>query len=411
MKHLSLKNNLNRRDFLLDTLLMSGMAGLSLPLWADSLVNMSVTSSESENKEPPPLKIGYLPIADATALLVADAYGYFAEQGLNVTSLTKVSSWAQLVRGFFTQQFNLVHFLKPIPIWLRYNHRVPIKIMLWAHINGSAIVVGKHLKIQSVIDLAGKQIAVPYWYSMHNILLQMVLRNVGLKPVIKNKDEPLAANEVNLRLLPPPIMPEALIAKAIDAYIVAEPLNAKGEIVAGAKILRFTGDIWKNHPCCVICMNESLVTHYPVWTQKIVNALVQAQIYAQNNKEEVAYTLSLAGKQYIPAPEPILKRAILKYDVDTYGSAILHANDWHNGRIDFSPWPYPSATRLLVEAMKQTLVTSDATFLQQLEPAFVVDDLVDYHFVKIAMENYQGWKNGLDIDIDNPFQREEVIVF
>jgi len=404
MKHFSLHKSLNRRDFLLNTLLMTGMAGLPAPLWAKkNLLEM--------NEQPPALKIGYLPIADATALLVADAHGYFAEQGLEVASLTKVSSWAQLVRGFFTQQFNVVHFLKPIPIWLRYNHQVPVKIMLWAHINGSAIVVGKHAHIQSVNELAGKQVAVPYWYSMHNILLQMVLRNVGLKPVIKNRDATLAANEVNLRLLPPPLMPEALIAKTIDAYIVAEPLNAKGEIVAGAKVLRFTGDIWKNHPCCVICMNENLVARYPVWTQKIVNALVQAEIYAQNNKEEVAHTLSLAGKQYIPAPTPILKRAILKYDQETYGAAVLHANEWHNGRIDFSPWPYPSATGLLIEAMNKTLVTSDATFLQQLDPTFVIDDLVDYRFVKIAMEKYPGWQNGLAIDTKNPFQREEVIVF
>ncbi|BAP58258.1 twin-arginine translocation pathway signal [Thioploca ingrica] len=93
-----------------------------------------------------------------------------------------VPSWTQLIQGLFTEKYNLVHFLNPIPIWLRYNQKIPVKIMSWAHLNGSAIVVGNHISAHSFTDLAGKQIAIPYWYSMHNILLQ---------------------NEVNLRVVTP----------------------------------------------------------------------------------------------------------------------------------------------------------------------------------------------------------------
>ncbi|RKZ93765.1 MAG: ABC transporter substrate-binding protein [Candidatus Parabeggiatoa sp. nov. 1] len=392
--------DLNRRDFLLNAL-ATPATGLALPnqVWAKNVLD-----DESEI-----LQIGYLPIADATALLVAHAYGYFEQEGLKVAPPTRVSSWAQLVRYFFIGQFNLVHFLKPIPIWLRYNHKIPVKIMAWAHINGSAIVVGKHTHIQSFSDLAGKQIAVPHWYSVHNILLQLALRHVLLKPVLKHKDEPLAKDEVNLRLLPPPVMPDALMARTIDAYIVAEPLNAKGEWVAGARMLRFTGDIWKNHPCCVVCMNENTVKAKPLFTQKVINAIVRAQVYAQQNKEEVAHTLSQEGKNYIPVSAQVLKHAMLSYDTRTYTGAILHQAAWGNGRIDFSPWPYPSATRFLVKAMKQTLVTSNTTFLKGLDPEFVVKDLVDYHFVKVAMEKYLGWETAPGVDVNNPFGREEII--
>lgn len=393
---------ISRRDFLLATLAVGGETITGLDLSTQVFAN-------SAYDEPEILQIGYLPIADATALLVAYAYGYFEDEGLKVAPPTRVSSWAQLVRSFFRNQFNLVAFLKPIAVWLRYNHNIPIKVMAWAHINGSAIVVGKHTKIQSFSELAGKQIAIPYWYSIHNILLQMTLRHVELKPVIKHKDETLAKNEVNLRLLPPPVMPEALRARTIDAYIVAEPLNAKGELVAGAKMLRFTGDMWQNHPCCVVCMNENLVKTKPQWTQKVLNAIVRAQVYAQEHKEEVAHFLSQEGKKYIPASAQILKHAMLTYDIQTYPQAILHQAVWSKGRIDFSPWPYPSATRLLVKAMKKTLVTSNTTFLQELDSEFVVKDLVDYHFVKVAMEKYRGWETMPGVDINNPFEREEVV--
>ena len=176
------------------------------------------------------VRIGYLPITDATVLLVAHAKGFFEEEGLKAERPTLIRGWSPLVEGFAAGKFNLVHFLKPIPIWMRYNNGFPVKIMSWAHLNGSGVVVGKHVKANNFSDLGGLQVAVPYWYSMHNIVLQMGLKHAGLKPVIKSQGEPIAPDEVNLQIMPPPDMPPALAAKKIDAFIVAEPFNAAGEL-------------------------------------------------------------------------------------------------------------------------------------------------------------------------------------
>jgi NitT/TauT family transport system substrate-binding protein len=35
-----------------------------------------------------------------------------------------------------------VHLLKPIPVWMRYNNKFPVKVLAWAHTNGSGVVVG-----------------------------------------------------------------------------------------------------------------------------------------------------------------------------------------------------------------------------------------------------------------------------
>ncbi|WP_264075130.1 ABC transporter substrate-binding protein [Rhodopseudomonas palustris] len=209
------------------------------------------------------VRIGYLPITDATALLVAHGMGYFKDEGLEAERPTLIRGWSPLVESFAAGKFNLVHLLKPIPVWMRYNNNFPVKIMAWAHTNGSGVVVGKETGIESFKDLGGKQVAVPFWYSMHNIVLQYALRKSGIKPVIKGQGEPLAADECNLQVMAPPDMPPALAAKKIDAYIVAEPFNALGETKAGGRMLRFTGDIWKNHPCCVLCMNEEVTKKKP----------------------------------------------------------------------------------------------------------------------------------------------------
>ncbi|MCI4666330.1 MAG: ABC transporter substrate-binding protein [Neomegalonema sp.] len=357
------------------------------------------------------VRIGYLPITDATALLVAHGMGYFEEEGLKAPKPTLIRGWSPLVEGFVSGKFNLVHFLKPIPVWMRYNNKIPVKIMAWAHTNGSGLVVGRHTSITDFSQLAGKQVAVPFWYSMHNIVLQYALRASGVTPVIKPQGAKLAANECNLQVMPPPEMPPALAAKKIDAYIVAEPFNALGELKAGARMLRFTGDIWKNHPCCVICMHEEAVAKKSEWTQKVMNAVVRAQIYASSHKEEVAEMMSRDGKGYLPAPAAVVKRAMTTYDDPSYAEtgANKHADEWQNGRIDFQPWPYPSATKLIVKAMSETVVGGDTTFLKALDPEFVAKDLVDYKHVKSALDKYPDWKKDPSVNPGDPFNREEVL--
>lgn len=357
------------------------------------------------------VNIGYLPITDATALLVAHGMGYFKDEGLEAPRPTLIRGWSPLVEGFVANKFNLVHLLKPIPVWMRYNNKVPVKLMAWAHTNGSGLVVGRHTTIKSFKELGGKQVAVPFWYSMHNVVLQYALRESGITPVIKPQGAELAANECNLQILPPPEMPASLAAKKIDAYIVAEPFNAMGEIKAGARMLRFTGDIWKNHPCCVICMHEKATTDNPEFTQKVMNAVVRAQVYASQNKKEVARLMSKDGEGYLPMPAKIVERAMTLYETETAyqeSGAIKHA-DWGNGRIDFQPWPYPSATRLIVEEMNKTVVGGSTNFLDGLDPQFVADDLVDYKFVKRALEKYPQWKNDPSVNANDPFSRTEIL--
>ena len=157
-------------------------------------------------------------------------------------------------------------------------------------------------------------------------------------------------------------------------------------------------------------MNENTVAAKPEWTQKVMNAIVRAEVYAQENKEEVARMMSKDGKRYLPMPADAVVRAMTYYDDKAYAApdAIRHP-EYGNGRIDFSPFPYPSATRMIVEAMNETLVGGDKTFLAGLDPQFVADDLVDYKHVKAAMAKYPGWEKAPGVDPANPYERVEVV--
>lgn len=359
------------------------------------------------------VQIGYLPITDASPLLVAHGNGYFKDEGLKVDPPVLIRTWSALSESFLTGKFNVTHMLFPMPVWMRYNTKAPVKVLAWDHVNGSAVTVSQDSQINGFADLGGKTIAVPYWYSMHNILLQAGIKKSGLKPVIHRMETPPKPDEVNLFILPPPEMPLALAGKKIDGYIVAEPFNAIGEVKINARILRFTGDMWKNHPCCVIVMNEEIVHENPIFTQKVINAIVRAQRFIHENPLKTAHLLSKEGGTYLPVSEEILRRVFAFYDPKTYGagtpSAAIRHPEWGIKRIGFQPYPFPSATRFIVNEMKQTLMEGEMGFLNRLDPEFAIRDLVDDTFVKKAIDHAGGPSFFDTLATTDPFKREEVI--
>jgi len=297
--------------------------------------------------------------------------------------------------------------------------------------NGSAITVGAKSAIATPAELGGKQIAVPFWYSMHNVMLQGLLREHGLEAVIQPQTAPLKPNQTNLFVMAPPDMPNAMSTGKIDGYIVAEPFNAVGETLAGGRILRFTGENFRNHPCCVATMHEPDLDANPEWGQRVLSALVKAQRWIVANREETALLLSKDGGAFLPFPKAVIERAMLKYDVETYGGlttdapsapeqgiqassrsgAILHP-DWKLKRVAFNPYPYESATRDVVKLLRKTKVDGNDAFLAALDPDDVVRQLFNYELVTKAIEA-SGGMDGFDgvLDAANGMRREESVSF
>ncbi|WP_321492881.1 ABC transporter substrate-binding protein [uncultured Desulfobacter sp.] len=351
-----------------------------------------------------PLRIGYLPITDATPLLVAYSLGYFTHEGLNVEPPVMVRSWNILSESFLTGKFDLVHMLFPIPVWMRFKQNIPVKVLAWDHTNGSAVTVRADSGINRFADLAGKQVAVPSWYSMHNLVMQLGLQVQGLEPVIRPPASRLAPHEVNLFTLPPPDMPQALLGRKIDAFIVADPFNALAQEKFSAKIMRYSGDIWKNHPCCVIVVYEHLIQQYPDMVQKAVNAIVKAQAWCLQNPQETAHLLSKEGKGFLPVNQSVLDRV--------FGAIpekeLVHPQ-WHVERIGFQPFPFPSATRFILEQMKKTRFEGNTDFLSALDTNTAAAQIVDDSFVRKALDDMGGMKGFCHCDMNDTFTREELV--
>jgi len=382
----------SRREFLR----LAGRAGLGASLVPGLLAACAAPGGATRRPATDPsgggdvgaLRIGYLPITDAAPLLLAHARGIYAELGLQAERPTLFRGWSQLAEAFQARQVDAVHILMPMAIWLRFAQGFPLKLVAWDHTGGSALTVGD--KVGGLEDLVGQTVAVPFWYSIHNVVLQLLFREAGITALTEG--EPSTADRsVKLVVMAPPDMPPALANGSIVGYIVADPFNAVAEVNGIGKVLRFTGDVWHEHACCVVVMHEDDVRDRPQFAQAVVSSVASAQLWAVANRGEAARVLSADGENYLPQPLPAIERALTHYDHGEYvGTGAIEHADWETERIGFQPFPFPTYTTELVRLLKETSVEGETGFLDELNPATAHAQLVDDSFARQAISDLGG---------------------
>ncbi|MCY1703952.1 ABC transporter substrate-binding protein [Deinococcus sp. SL84] len=336
-----------------------------------------------------PVRVGYLPITDAAPLLAMHGLGYLEAEGLSAEKPRLFRSWSQLVEAFVFGHVNVVHLLSPLPIWMRYSAQVPTRIVAWSHVDGSALTVAPD--ITEVSDLAGRTVALPFWYSVHNVLAQRLLREAGLNPVVNARDV-RGERDVQLVVMAPSDMVPALKAGQIAGFVVAEPFGALAESLGVGRVQRLSGDVWKEHACCVVTMHDRDIAGRPDWTQKVVNALTRAQLWLNSHPAEAAHLLSAEGEQRYTPHKPAVLGRVLQHELPAQylqSGAVQHP-EWQERRIAFRPYPYPTYTEELVRQLREVRVEGDTTFLQRLDPAQVAREVVTDRFVTQAMQAQGG---------------------
>lgn len=348
---------------------LGGVAGLG------SLVTAATAPRGVATEE---LRIGYLPITDAAPLLVAHGDGLYQQQKLLVGRPVLFRSWSSLMEAFLTRQVDLIHLLMPSAIQLRHVLGADARVVGWNHTGGGALTVAPH--IAEIGQLAGTQVAIPGWWSIHNILLQRVLRAHGLTPVVRTSPS-RTAGTVELVVMGPSDMIPALATGSISAFTVADPFNA-GAVARGVGRLHMLLDeVWRDHACCVTVVHEDLIDNRPDTAQALVDAAVAAQLGIRADRSAAAAILT--GKGYLPQPPTAVEVAMTGTVPDPLGGPV-------RPRIDFHPYPFPSFTAELVRQMRQTVVDGETGFLDGLDPSGVHADLVDDRFVRAAIARHGG---------------------
>jgi chemotaxis signal transduction protein/ABC-type nitrate/sulfonate/bicarbonate transport system substrate-binding protein/AmiR/NasT family two-component response regulator len=215
-------------------------------------------------------------------------------------------SWNTVAKALENKTADAAFILAPLAMDL-YNYGVPVRLILFAHKNGSICVKNK-----TGDDVAGpeffknKSFYIPHTMSIHNMLGHIYFNNIGLKPSVTGQKDV----DINFEVVAPIKMGE-LLAGNEDAsgFIVAEPLGTKA-IASGLAELQFlSSELWENHPCCVLAVQEDLIKNHPDAVQEFTSLLVQAgKIISQ----KPGYAAEVAVEFLDPKRELGLKVSILK---------------------------------------------------------------------------------------------------
>lgn len=327
-----------------------------------------------------PLRIGYLPITDASALLAAYELGYLEAAGVPAQRPILFRSWDALAQALTTDEVDVVHMLMPMALQLRLGQRAPIKVIGWGHTNGSALTVRPDITDMS--QLAGTTVAIPFWWSIHNILVQRMLSAAGLTPLTRGTPS-AAAGTVALSVMSPADMVPALAAGSISGFVVADPFSAVAQAQRVGVVHRFLGDVWRDHACCAITATEAFTGANPQAATAVSTAVVQAQQWLEGHRPQAGELITTRGR-YLPQPPAAVSRVFTRPAAE-YAGIATHP-EWHGERLGFSAFPERSYTQRLVELMHDTQVLGDTGFLSGVTGQEAHAQLVDETFVTDALD-------------------------
>lgn len=217
-----------------------------------------------------------------------------------------LASWNAVAKALEEKSADAAFILAPLAMDL-YNYGVPLKLILFAHKNGSICVKNKSAEDEEGIEFyRNKSFYIPHTMSVHNMLGHAFFNNIGLKPGVtgqKNVD-------VNFEVVAPVKMQEFMTGnQEASGFLVAEPLGTKA-IASGTAELQFlSSELWENHPCCVLAVQQEFIDNYPDAVQEFVKYIVQA---GKLIDEKPNFAAEMAVEFLDPKKELGLKVPILK---------------------------------------------------------------------------------------------------
>jgi NitT/TauT family transport system substrate-binding protein len=341
---------------------------------------------------------------------VAYEKGFFKQAGVRAEKPTLIRAWPALLEAFTSKQALLTHILLPQVIVMRYAREIPLRSVAFNHTDVVSMLVAK--SIPSVFQLGGKVVGCPTWWAPHTGIFQDVLRAAGLKPVAGKEKADLKADEVAFTVLPPPDMVEGLKSGRIAGCTVSEPFGAAAEVLAEARLVKLSGDVWPDHPCCQSVLLEETIRRDRHWAEAVTGAIYLAALWASKNPQELIEILGSDGGGYFPMPKKVIERALLKQDLETYGpkgtGAIMHTG-WGVRRVKFNPYPYPSAFDVTIEMMRRMVVDPSVALspsIAKLSGKKIAEDIIDYDLAQKGIAAAGGLKS-FGVTGANSYKRSE----
>lgn len=260
---------------------------------------------------------GFLPLLDSALLVAAREKGFAEEEAVDLV-LVRETSWANIRDRIAVSHFNIAHMLAPMPIAGNLGltplasrmiapmalglggNAVTVSNALWSQMaaygasddldaarNGAALKA-----VVSDRSQAPLQFAVVHPHSGHNYELRYWLAACGVDP----------DRDIEIIILPPPEMADALGAGKIDGYCVGEPWNTAAVAGGQGHIATVKAAIWKSSPEKVLGTHADWAESHPEALAALLRALYRAALWCANPGNREALAEILAKPAYIGRP-------------------------------------------------------------------------------------------------------------
>jgi len=284
--------------------------------------------------ERPKIKVGFIPIIDCAAIVLAEELGAYERQGLEVEIRREVS-WANVRDKLALGVLDASHILAPLPLALTLgidSVSVPMINAMTLEVNGNALTLSQSLwremedvapqfvgaqlaneraplDARAVAAVVAKRaasgapplvLASVFPYSVQNYMLRLWLSSGGLDP----------DRDVRLTVVPPPHTVAYLSGGVIDGYCVGEPWNQQSEALGIGRIALTGPDIWKGMPEKVLGTTEAWAERHPNTLKALIKALIEACLWLDEptNRAEAARILS--SPRYLNTPAEVMSRTL-----------------------------------------------------------------------------------------------------
>lgn len=229
----------------------------------------------------------------------------------------RFSGWPELKEAHIAGTTKATFILAPMAMALR-EQGVPLKVVYLGHRDGSALMVHKDSNIHDFSDLRGKRVAVPNRFSNQFLLIYRGL-----------KDRGMTLKDIQLVEMPPPDMPAALYAKAVDAIISGEPFMGQTELDGYGRVLYQAKDLWPGFISCVLAVDERYIAQHPDRVQQLVTGIAKSGKWLEGGMEHRMQAAEAVAKNYYNQ-NPRLLRFVLSKPPDrvTYDKLRLVKGEW-----------------------------------------------------------------------------------
>lgn len=256
------------------------------------------------------LQVGALPVTCNLTLPVACAANAAIAGGPRFAyEFSKYNGWPEIKESLMAGRIQAAYMLAPLVMDLA-DKKIPVKIVSLGHRSGAVIMVRAESPVQHFTELRGKRIAIPSRFAVDFLFLRKLLARENMTP-----------DELDIIEMPPPDMPAALYADAVDAYCTGEPFGASAQSAGYARPLRMTRDEWPKYICCVLTVREELIQANRRMVQDLVDLVLGAGMWLDANPSHRDKAVQIAaGREYFNQ-DPKIIQFVMENPTDrvTYG--------------------------------------------------------------------------------------------